>query len=407
MNITKEFFNGILDFGEDWTITKVETDHQAYKIYLYLEYTSDIFEEPQSLLPADFYDYSELREWRHLDILQYQCYVRCKIPRVKCRDGKVRQIALGWADKFSRHTLHFEMRVITLLHITKNQTKTAEYLNCSFHLVNTVLHRSVIRGMDRRNMEIASFEHISIDEKSFKKGHDYITVISHPRSGCVLDVCHGRDQKTVEELMDRLLTEAQRANVNTVSMDMWKPYLNAVGNKMPGAEIVHDHYHLSTYLNKGMDQVRRREVKDHDILKHSRYALLKNEENLTEKQREKYEQIKASNLEVAKVWNIRENFKSLFNVYNEYEMTKGIFNAWAEDAESYGIKEINKVVSMFKNHIKGVVNAMICNLNNAMAERLNGKIQELKSIAKGYRTFENFRNAILFFYGGLDVRPVI
>jgi len=71
-----------------------------------------------------------------------------------------------------------------------------------------------------------------------------------------------------------------------------------------------------------------------------------------------------------------------------------------------GINEVNKVIMMFLNHIKGVINALICNLNNAMAERLNGKVQEVKTIGRGYRTFENFRSAILFFFGGLDLYPL-
>jgi transposase len=69
------------------------------------------------------------------------------------------------------------------------------------------------------------------------------------------------------------------------------------------------------------------------------------------------------------------------------------------------IKEIDKVVDMFNNHIKGVVNALISNLTNAMAERLNGKIQELKTVGRGYRTFKNFRSAILFFNGKLNLYP--
>ncbi len=41
----------------------------------------------------------------------------------------------------------------------------------------------------------------------------------------------------------------------------------------------------------------------------------------------------------------------------------------------YNIKEVNKVMLMFLSHAKGVVNALISNLNNTKAERLNGKIQ--------------------------------
>ena len=56
---------------------------------------------------------------------------------------------------------------------------------------------------------------------------------------------------------------------------------------------------------------------------------------------------------------------------------------------------------MFKKHNAGIVNAMALNKSNAMSERLNEKIQEIKFSAKGYRTFENFRVAILFYHGKL------
>ena len=60
---------------------------------------------------------------------------------------------------------------------------------------------------------------------------------------------------------------------------------------------------------------------------------------------------------------------------------------------------------MFNNHIRGVINALTTSFSNAMAERLNGKIQEIKTAGRGYRTFQNFRNAILFFHGGLNLYP--
>ena len=69
------------------------------------------------------------------------------------------------------------------------------------------------------------------------------------------------------------------------------------------------------------------------------------------------------------------------------------------------IKEVNKIVDMFTKHIRGVINALCCDLSNAMAERLNEKIQLLKSTARGYHKFENFKNAILFFNGGLNLIP--
>src|SRR5690606_37960810 len=155
------------------------------------------------------------------------------------------------------------------------------------------------------------------------------------------------------------------------------------------------------YLNDAIDQVRRREVKQHQDLKHSRYALLKNPENLTDRQRIHFEAIADANYEVSKAWQVRENFKELFCAGNLF--ARLLFNRWATDATRRKIKEIDKVVDMFNRHVSGVLNALLTTLNNAMAERLNGKIQELKTVGKGYRTFANFRSAILFFHGGLNL----
>lgn len=186
-------------------------------------------------------------------------------------------------------------------------------------------------------------------------------------------------------------------------MDMWKAYLQTAQEILPNASIVHDRFHLVKYLNDAIDKVRRREVKQHQALKHSRYTLLKNPENLNEKQRIHFEAIAEANYEVSKAWQVRENFKDLFSSGKLFAWL--LFNRWTADAKRRKIKEIDKVVEMFNKHVSGVVNVILTNLTNAMAERLNGKIQELKTVGRGYRTFINFRSAILFFHGGLDLYP--
>jgi transposase len=155
------------------------------------------------------------------------------------------------------------------------------------------------------------------------------------------------------------------------------------------------------YGNKAIDQVRRREVSHYDELKNTNFALLRNPENLTEKQRIKFESIIGANYEVSRAWQIRKNFKELF--CSEKLFTWTPYNKWTTDSKRKNIKEIDNVVETFNNQISGVVNALILNLCNAMAERLNGKNQKLKIVVKNYRTFANFRNAILFLHGGLDL----
>lgn len=400
---TENLFTRILDLEDGWVVASVDTDFSKKEISIQIVCLLDQLEDTQSGELCSIYDHAPARKWRHLDTMQYKTYIKCELPRIITSDGKVKTVQPNWASGYDRHTFLFEHAVIDLLKASKNQTKTAQLMRCGFNVVNRIMHLSTQRGMARRSYTNLVFDQLSIDEKSFKKGHKYITVLSHPGSGCVLDVEEDRTMDTCRSLLNRTLTETQLAQVAKISMDMWPAYINSAEELLPNAQIIHDRFHLIMYLNKAIDQVRRREVKQHEELKHTRYALLKNPENLTEKQRIKFEAIAGANYEVSKAWQVRENFKALFSCGKLFAWT--LYNKWTADSKRRKIKEIDKVIETFNNHVSGVVNALIMNLSNAMAERLNGKIQELKTVGRGYRTFTNFRSAILFFHGGLDLYP--
>lgn len=403
---THQFFDLLLNLDEDWQVKKVEADYKSSDIKIIVEFIGKHAECPKTLEICKLYDHAPERLWRHLDTMQYKTYISCKLPRVKNKSGKIITIVPPWASKHERHTYLFEHAVIDLLSATKNQTKTAELMRCGFNVINRVIHLSTERGLSRRNLSDLQFEHLSIDEKSFKKGHKYVSVLSHPRSGCIIDVEDGRTKESVRNLLNKSLTGKQQSDIKTISMDMWKAYLSVAKEKLPGAEIVHDRFHLVKYLNDAIDKVRKREVKTNEELRNSRYILLKNEENLTEKQRIKFDAIRQTNYEVSKAWEIKENFKDLFNKENNKEGAFILFMRWVKSSKDFMIKETTKIVEMFKNHLQGIINALITTFNNAMAERLNGKIQELKTVGRGYRTFEKFRSAILFFHGGLNLYPL-
>ncbi|WPR77951.1 ISL3 family transposase [Algoriphagus sp. NG3] len=400
---TENFFTTLLNLEDGWEVQSIETDLGNAEIYISISCRLQELADDQTGELCKVYDHAPEREWRHLDTMQYKTYIKCKLPRIIASNGKVKTVQPNWASGYERHTYLFEHAVIDLLKATKNQTKTALLMRCGFNIVNRILHVSTQRGMGRRNYSQVVFDQLSIDEKSFRKGHHYITVLSHPHSGCVLDVGEDRTKESVKALLNKSLTNEQLQQVKAISMDMWKAFITTAQKMLPNAAIVHDRFHLVKYLNEAIDKVRRREVKQHEELKNSRYALLKNPENLAEKQRIHFDAIAGANYEVSKAWQVRENFKDLFSSEKLYAWK--LYIKWTVDSQKRKIKEIDKVVAMFNNHIKGVVNALLMNLNNAMAERLNGKIQELKTVGKGYRTFTNFRSAILFFHGGLNLYP--
>ena len=400
---TENLFTKLLQLEQGWIVKSVETDLSEQEICIEISCILDHFLDDETGEICKFYDRAPVRSWRHLDTMQYKTFIKCQLPRIINSNGKVKTVQPNWASGYERHTYLFEHAVIDLLKASKNQTKTSKLMRCGFNVVNRIMHLSVKRGMDRRNYSELTFDYLSIDEKSFKKGHQYITVLSHPASGCVLDVEENRTKEACKKLLAKSLTTEQLNKVSAISMDMWKAFIQTAQEILPNASIVHDRFHLIKYLNEAIDKVRRREVKQHQDLKNSRYALLKNPENLTERQRIHFEAIADANYEVSKAWQVRENFKTLFS--KGKLMATLSFLQWANDATKRKIKEVDKVVEMFKNHLSGVVNALLINLTNAMAERLNGKIQELKTVARGYRTFTNFRSAILFFNGGLNLYP--
>ncbi len=389
-----------LRLGSDWEIDEVLLDEPSKRVDIYISHWGGPLVCPETGEIGTLYDHRRVRVWRHLDCYEFKCFVHCRVPRVKSSVG-VKTLRTPWATASSRFTDAFECWAIDLLKVTKNQTGTAKLLRCKFDTVNRILHRSVARGLKRRSLD--NIEHLSVDEKAIRRGHVYATIVSDTKRGVVLDVGEGRDKIGTKTVLDRLLGD-EKGTVKTVTTDMWKAYITTIKELFPEACLIHDRFHLIQYLNKAIDQVRRKEVKNHEELKHSRFVLLKNEENRTEKQNEIFKVIQEANLQVSVAWRLREDFKAIFQCKSLSEAKK-YFQLWLKSVKDAGVKQVIEVAEMFERHFTGVCNALFHEQSNARAERINGKIQAIKTIGRGYRKFENFRSAILFFCGDLDLYP--
>lgn len=401
--MTEDFFEKLLNFGSEWRVERIEVNAEN-EVDIYLRWNLEVHKNEHLETFEFVHDYSNYRRWRHLDIMQFKTFINAKVPRIKHKDGKIESVKTPWAESGKHHTYLFEILVIDWLLATKNQTKTAQMLRCGFNLVNTIMHNATLRGLKRRDTNQV-YKELSLDEKSFQKGHNYVTVLSNPEKGIVLDVVKDRTKEATKILLNNALTEHQKSKVEIISLDMWKAFNTVVDEVFPKAKKVHDRFHLIKYLNEAIDNVRKREVKKNDVLINSRYSFLKNTANLTPKQHFKFEEVLRANTQVGYVWGLKESFKSLFGC-NDYQEAFKRFSDWNDFVKWEAIPELTKVAIMFCNHINGVCNALIETTSNAMAERLNGKIQIIKTIGRGYRKFLNFRSAILFFNGGLNLYPL-
>jgi len=398
----------LLHLTDEWEVKGVEVK-EPDELYVDIEFVSSKWKDPETGASCSLYDHREERLWRHLDTMQYKTYIRCKVPRVQLPSGKVITIEVPWADVIERHTYLLEKKVIDTLLCTKNQTKAAHLLRLSFNKIHRIMELAVKSGLERRDLG-DTVKNISIDEKAFKRGSRTcgITVLSDSDNNCVLNVIEGRTKSRTcgKQLMNETFIPEQKENIETVCTDMWEAYINSVREILPNAKsrTCGNKFHLVKYLNQAVDKVRRQEVKKQHELKQTRYLWLKDKLNLTEKQRIKFDAIKEAYYETSKAWRVKENFRDIsFHQPRESRMCGTLFIRWYNDALKSQLKPIIEVAEMFNRHMNGIINAMVCGRNNGKAERINGNIQELKVNARGYRNVQNFRNAILFFNGKLNL----
>lgn len=282
---------------------------------------------------------------------------------------------------------------------TGSQTGTARLLGVSFDQVHRVMERAVSVGLANRDAN-AVYDNVSLDEKAIFRGHSYMSVLSS--DNVVLEVSEGRKEESVDVLCGFGLTDYQREQVKTISTDMWKPYIYGAKQYFPNALHCHDNFHLVKYLNGAVNDVRRRETKHSKELKNSKFFFLKGKERLTNKQYFQFDAIKNGNYEVSRAWLVKENFRDIqFKQESKMDALE-LYGLWRKDAIARQIPEITNVVEMFERHSSGIVNAIFTGASNAKAERLNGAIENLKRIGRGYRNFKNLRTVILFFHGNLN-----
>jgi transposase len=403
----KELYKQLLGLRDPWKVTDVTVDFEKLKVDVWVEWPP----EGKAMCPeckkaCNIYDHREERQWRHLDTMQFRTILHCRIPRVNCPEHGVKSIDVPWSEDNSRFTALFERLSIDVLLGCQNQTKAKELLKLSWDEVHLIQEKAVQRGLWRRSTE--GLHYIGVDEKSFLKGHRYATVLSDIGNARVVDVAEDRKEETLTELFTRI-PEEQRDEIVAVAIDMWEPYINAVESLLPEADIVHDKFHIAKYLGEAVDKVRKSEHKSlmaegSEDLKGTKYLWLKNPRNWTEEQKELFGELKAKGLKVGRAWTIKEMFSDLWD-YRYEKAARNFFQKWYWWATHARLKPIAEVAKMLKRHLDNILTYLKHRITNAVAEGLNSKIQQVKSAARGFRNFENFRTAILFFCGKLDMYP--
>jgi len=403
-----EHYGQLLGVKSPWAVGSVDLNIENHRVDVDIEYIEYGGQCPECGKDCPRHDLRKERVWRHLDTMQFTTYLHCEVPRVRCKDHGVKTVSTPWADKHSGFTLLFEDFAIRVLTAARSVEEARKLLSLNWHQANAIKARAVERGLKRRKKFYIRY--LGVDEKQFRHGHNYISNLYDLEQGRVLEVVEDRTEEACKLLIDKALTKRQCNNVTAVAMDMWKAYENAVTDKLPNADIVHDRFHISQHLNQAVDKVRRKEhaelLKQGDTaLTGTKYQWTSNGENIKEKDVESFNELKRSDLKVSRAWAIKELFRRFWD-YSYVGCAERHYKRWYSWAIRSRLEPIKKEARMIKNHLPNIMNYFKYHITNAVAEGLNSKIQTVKANARGYRSFESFRISILFYCGKLDMSPI-
>lgn len=403
----KKLYSQILNIREPWEVTEVLLDKELKKIVVKVGLTKKAVGIcPKCGKACSGYDHKPKR-WRHLDTCQYQTIIEADLMRVKCEDHGVLMMSTPWAEDKSRYTALFEALIIDWLQ-EASISAVANQFKLSWSAIDGIMSRAVKHGLSRR--EIPELKHIGIDETSFQKRHEYVTVVTDGIEPKVLYVADGRKKESLDEFFESLSDE-QKTKIKIISMDMWEAYINAVKKHIPEADmkIVFDKFHIAQHLGKAVDKVRREEnkiliSKGREDLKGTKYHWLTNPKNMSDEKWKEFNFLRNSNLKTARAWAMKETAMNIWNYVRSSCIYKHLIK-WISWASRSRLEPMKKVGKMFKKHIWGIINAIIEKADNGHSESINSGIQKVKRQACGFRNRERFRNAIYFHLGGLDLYP--
>jgi transposase len=302
----------------------------------------------------------------------------------------------------------FERLVIDWLQ-EANIKAVAEQIRLSWDEVDGIMQRAVQRGLLRREKQQP--RKLGIDETSFQKRHEYVTVLNDLERGVVIDVLDDRTQETLENGLKSLGQEVL-AKVELVALDMWSPYIAALNTVLPNAEekIVFDRFHVAKHIGDAVNKVRSQEhrafhAQGESPLTRSKYLWLRRSETLDSDDEQRLDHLCRCAKKTARAWSLKEFAVSLWS-YATRGWARRAWRSWCSKAMRSRLNPMKRVAKMIKKHIEGVVNAAVTRVSNSRSEGVNARIQWLKKSACGFRNRRRFRNAILFHLGGLNLHPM-
>jgi transposase len=320
------------------------------------------------------------------------------IPRVECPSCKVvRQVPLTFADPRRGYTRAFERYALGLSRLMTIQD-VARHLGVGWDTIKDIVKRDLQRRF--KKPRLGRLKQIAIDEISIGQGHRYLTVVLNLQTGAVVFVGEGKGADALEPFWRRL--RAARAKVEAVATDMSPAYIQAVREHLGDAIHVFDHFHVVKLFNEKLSDFRRElyreatQKMDKEVLKGTRWLLLKNPENLDPRrnERQRLEEALRLNQPLATVYYLKEDLRQIWEQPDKETATR-VLEDWIRRAEASCIKVLQKFAVTLTMHRTGILAYYDCRISTGPLEGTNNKIKTMQRQAYGFRDKEFFKLKIL------------
>jgi len=322
-----------------------------------------------------------------------QIVIKLAVQRVQCLTcGVVRQVKVGFADENKRFIRQFERYVLELSqHMTIQDI--ARHLCVSWDVIKDIQKRYLGRKFSKP--KLGHLRCIAIDEIALGRGYQFVTVVLDLARGAVVFVGEGKNVRTLEPFFKRV--NKSRAHIEAVAIDMSNAYIEAVRRYLPQAVIVFDHFHVIKLYNDKLTLFRRdlyREATDllkKQVLKGTRWLLVKNPENLEDRrnERQRLAEALALNEPLATAYYMKEDLRVLWKQPDK-PSAKAFLEDWISRAQTSGIrmlKDVAKTLEFFKRSLLAWYDYPI---STGPLEATNNKIKTLQRQAYGFRDREFF-----------------
>lgn len=356
--------------------------------------------------PRPAYDRSPPRKWRHLGLGRTLFWLRYAPRRVECPACGVRVELVPWAAPGSRFTLQFEETVAYLAQ-RMDRTAVRKLFGINWRTVGAIVERVVAERLDPSRFNDLTV--IGVDELSFRRNHNYVTVVVDHSKRRVVWIGEGKSADTLKQFFD-LLGPERIGKLTQVTLDMSAAYIGAINAHAPHVEKVFDRFHVQRLASDAVDEVRRAEVRavggadEAKALKKTRWALLKSPWNLTQREEKKLADIQQTNRRIYRAYLLKEMLAQALD-YRQLARAERHLNGWVRWAVRSKLKPFVKLAGTIRKYRDGILAYVKKRLTNGLTEGLNNKTRLITRRAYGFHSAHALAAMIHLCCGGITLDP--